>query len=178
MDEDKILKEWKDNPMRKPRISSVTVNIGVGGSGEILNKAQKVLEVITGQKSAATLSKKNIRDFGIRKGERIAAKVTLRKEKALNFLKRALEVKEFNIPKKSYDAFGNVSFGIKEHIEIPGTEYDPEIGIFGMDISISLERPGFTIKRRRINRKKIPSSHKMTRDEAILFMKKNFGVKT
>jgi large subunit ribosomal protein L5 len=177
MDEEKILKDWKENPMKQPKISSVTINIGVGGSGETLNKALNVLESLTGQKSTATLAKKNVRDFNIRKGERIAAKVTLRKIKAIDFLKRALEVKEFKLPKKSYDPYGNVSFGISEHIEIPGAEYDPDIGIFGMDVCIALERSGFRIKRRRNNRKRIPPSHKLTRDEAILYMKKNFGVK-
>ena len=88
MDEAQILKDWEANPMRKPRISSVTLNIGVGSSGEKLNKALKVLEDLTGQKPSATLAKKNVRDFGIRKGQRIAAKVTLRNEKALEKEKR------------------------------------------------------------------------------------------
>ncbi|MHA1754776.1 MAG: 50S ribosomal protein L5, partial [Candidatus Odinarchaeia archaeon] len=100
MNEEEILKIWNEKPMRKPRISSVTVNIGVGSSGEKLNKALRVLEELTGQKPTATLAKKNIRDFGIRKGQRIAAKVTLRKEKAEEFLKKALEVIEYKIPNR------------------------------------------------------------------------------
>ncbi|MHA1410317.1 MAG: 50S ribosomal protein L5 [Candidatus Odinarchaeia archaeon] len=178
MNEAEILKDWEKHPMRKPRISSVTLNIGVGGSGEILNKALSVLQSLTGQKPTGALAKKNVREFGIRKGERIAAKVTLRGDKAVTFLKKALEVVEYKIPETHYDPYGNVSFGIKEHIEIPGTEYDPDIGIFGMDVCIALERPGFRIKRRKNNRKKIPASHKLTKDEAILYMKKYFGVKS
>ena len=176
MDEAQILKDWEANPMRKPRISSVTLNIGVGSSGEKLNKALKVLEDLTGQKPSATLAKKNVRDFGIRKGQRIAAKVTLRKEKALEILKKTLEVVEYKLPAKSFDPYGNVSFGIKEHIEIPGVEYDPDIGIFGMDVCIALERPGYRIKRRKNKRRKIPSNHKVTKEEAMLYLKKNFGI--
>ncbi|MEM2108945.1 MAG: 50S ribosomal protein L5 [Candidatus Odinarchaeota archaeon] len=178
MSEKSILNDWDTNPMRMPRISSVTVNIGVGVSGEKLNKALTVLETITGQKPVATLAKKNIRDFSIKAGERIGAKVTLRGSKAEGFLKKALEVVEFRIPASQFDQYGNVSFGIKEHIELSGAEYDPEIGIFGMDVCIALERPGYRIKRRRNYRRKVPLSHRVSRDEAILFMKKKFGVKT
>lgn len=177
MSEADVLKNWKSHPMRAPRISSVTVNIGVGAPGEKLNRALAVLENLTKQKPVATLAKKNVRDFSIRVGERIGAKVTLRKNKALDFLKKALEVVEYRIPISHFDPYGNVSFGIKEHIELPGAEYDPEVGIFGMDVCIALERPGYRIKRRRNYRRKIPPSHRLTREEAVLYMKKNFGVK-
>ncbi len=177
MSERDILNDWNSNPMRKPRLASVTVNIGVGMSGEKLNKALTVLETITGQKPVATLAKKSVRDFSIKAGERIGAKVTLRGSKAEEFLKKALEVVEYKIPESHFDPYGNVSFGIKEHIEIPGAEYDPEIGIFGMDVCITIERPGYRIKKRRVFKRKIPISHRVKREEAILFMKEKFGVK-
>ncbi|WEU39850.1 MAG: 50S ribosomal protein L5 [Candidatus Odinarchaeum yellowstonii] len=177
MSEKEILNDWNSNPMRKPRLASVTINIGVGMSGEKLNKALTVLETVTGQKPVATLAKKSIRDFSIKAGERIGAKVTLRGSKAEEFLKKALDVVEYKLPASHFDQYGNVAFGIKEHIEIPGAEYDPEIGIFGMDVCITIERPGYRIKRRRIFRRKIPLSHRVTREEAMLFMKERFGVK-
>lgn len=176
MSEREILEDWKSNPMRKPRIYSVTVNIGVGGGGEKLEKAIAVLEAITNQKPTPVKAKKSLRDFNLRKGERIACKVTLRGDKASEFLKAALNIDEFTLKKQSFDLNGNLSFGIKEHIELPNITYDPDIGIFGMDVCVSLERPGYRIKRRKRSRRKIPKSHRVTRNEAILFMKKEFKV--
>ncbi len=169
-------KEWEENPMRKPRIAKVTVNIGVGQSGERLEKAMKVLELITGQKPVKTRAKKTVREWGIRKKEPIACKVTLRGERALDFLKRALYVIDNKLPRSSFDEFGNFSFGIKEHIDLPGVKYDPELGIFGMDVCVTLERPGYHVKRRKIKKSKIGRKHLLTREEAIEFVKKELGV--
>ncbi len=67
-------------------------------------------------------------------------------------------------------------FGIKEHIEIPGTKYDPALGIVGMDVVGTLERPGYGIKRRRIRSSPIGKSHQITKEEAIKFVVEKFGV--
>ncbi|HDM45231.1 50S ribosomal protein L5 [Candidatus Bathyarchaeota archaeon] len=176
MDEEAILKRWNSNPMLKPRIAKVCVNICVGKSGEPLEKASKVLEELTNQKPCRRKAKKTIRDFGIRRGEPIACTVTLRGEKAYTFLQRALQAVNNRLSERSFDKFGNVSFGIKEHIEIPGVKYIPELGIHGMDISIALERPGYRVKRRKVKRSKVGSSHLLTREEGILFLKEEFGV--
>lgn len=176
VDKEQILKHWEEHPMRKPRIEKVVVNLGVGASGEKLVKATTVLENLTGQKPVQCKSKKTIRDWGIRKGEPISCKVTLRGEKAYDFLKRALEVVEMKLSPKSIDTLGNISFGIREHIEIPGVRYDPQLGIFGMDVCITMERPGFRVKRRKNMRRKIPRSHQLTKEETITFMEEEFGV--
>lgn len=176
MSEKEMLEDWESNHMRKPRIYSVTVNIGVGTGGEKLEKAIMVLETITNQKPTPVKAKRSLRDFNVRKGERIACKVTLRGDKASKFLKAALKVNESGLKKQSFDSNGNLSFGIKEHIELPNTTYEPDIGIFGMDVCVSLERPGYRIKRRKRSRRKIPKSHRITKDEAILFMKKEFNI--
>ncbi len=173
-----IIKKWEENPMRKPRIAKVTVNIGVGTSGERLQKAAKVLEMLTRRKPVPRRAKRTIKEFGIRKGENIAVIVTLRKQAAIEFLKKVLEAVGWRIPAKSFDEYGNVSFGIKEHIAIPGVKYDPEIGIFGMDIAITIERPGYRILRRRRCRKKhIPRRHRVTKEEAMVLLEKELGVK-
>ncbi|MFX0089813.1 MAG: 50S ribosomal protein L5 [Promethearchaeota archaeon] len=177
MSEKEILEDWKSNQMRRPRIHSVTVNIGVGGGGERLEKAIKVLETVTNQRPTPVKAKKSLRDFNLRKGERIACKVTLRGSKASEFLKAALSASESTLKRQSFDLNGNFSFGIKEHIELPNTAYDPDIGIFGMDVCVSLERPGYRVKRRKISRKKIPKSHRITREEAILFIEREFNAK-
>jgi len=171
-----IVKMWKENPMLKPRIEKVVVNVSVGKSGEPLENASKILEELTGQKPCRRKAKKTIRDFGIRRGEPIACLVTLRGERAKEFLRKAFQAVENKISSRSFDELGNFSFGIKEHIEIPGTKYKPELGIIGMDVCVSIEKPGYRIKRRRRVRSKIGSSHLLTPEESILFLKEEFGV--
>ena len=162
--------------MLRPRIEKVVVNISVGKSGEPLEKATKVLKEITGQTPCMRKAKNSIRDFGIRKGESIACIVTLREEKAIDFLKKALPVVDNKISARSFDAQGNFSFGIKEHIELPGVRYDPEVGIFGMDVCVTVTRPGYRVKNRRNERSKLGLNHILTPEEAIVFVKDTLGV--
>ena len=164
------------NPMLRPRIEKVVINSSVGRSGEPLEKAMRILEELTGQRPCVRRAKKTIRDFGIRKKEPIACVVTLRGEKAREFLSRAFQAVDNRISKSSLDRYGNFSFGIKEHIDIPGTKYSPELGIIGMDVSVVLERPGFRVKRRRRSRSKVGSEHLLSPDEVISFIKEEFNV--
>jgi len=162
--------------MLKPKIEKVTVNMSVGKSGEPLEKAAKVLEELAQQRPCKRKAKQTIRDFGIRKGESIACLVTLRGKKARDFLKKAFQAVDNKLSKGCFDRFGNFSFGIKEHIEMPGTKYVPELGIHGMDVSVALGRPGYRVKRRRRAKSKIGLGHLLTRDEATLLVKEEFGV--
>jgi large subunit ribosomal protein L5 len=166
----------EQNPMRAIKLAKVTVHINVGKSGEMLEKARKVLGDITGQKPCTKQAKSTVKEFGIREGEPIACLTTLRGEKAAAFLKRGLEAVSNSLKASSFDENGNFAFGIKEHIEIPGTKYVPELGIFGMDVVGSLERPGYRIKRRRIRPSSIGKSHRVKKDEAVKFISENFGV--
>jgi large subunit ribosomal protein L5 len=174
--EEEIWKRWQETPMLKPKIRKVTVNISVGKSGEPLEKAGRVLEQLAGQRPVKRKAKKTIRDFGIRKNEPIACLVTLRKEKAAEFLKKALQAVDNKISKDCFDKSGNFSFGINEHIEIPGTRYVPELGIFGMDISVVLGRAGYRVKERRQVKSKIGRSHLLTPEEAIVFVRDTLEV--
>lgn len=176
MSEDDVRKKWEEQPMLKPRIDKVVVNISVGKSGEPLEKAEKVLKEITDRTPCKRKAKTSIRDFGVRKGESIASIVTLRKEDAVEFLKKVLPVVDNKISRKSFDEQGNVSFGLKEHIEIPGVKYDPEIGVFGMDVCITMARPGYRVKNRRIRNTKLGAKHVLTSDEAVIFLKDTLGV--
>lgn len=176
MEEQSTMTTEEKNPMRRVKIEKVVINIAVGESGEKLEKAVKVLESLTGQKPSRRKAKRTIREFGIRKGENIACIVTLRGEKAKEFLRRALIAIGNRIKARSFDSHGNISFGIKEHIDIPGTKYDPNIGIFGMDVCVSFERPGYRVKRRRIKKSKIGKRHRVTAIEAMEYMKREFGV--
>lgn len=162
--------------MRRLAIKKVTVNISVGEGGEKLAKAEALLAQLTGQTPIKISAKSTNQTFGIRKGTPIACKVTLRGEKASNFLKRALEAIGYKIKKKNFDDSGNLSFGIKEHIDIPGVRYDPNVGIFGMDVCLTIERPGYRIKRRKIFSKRVSTSHSIKPEESITFMKEKYSV--
>jgi large subunit ribosomal protein L5 len=164
------------NPMRKIYVDKVTVNIGVGESGQRLVNAEKVLELLTGQKPVRTYAKRTIQTFGIRKGEPIGCKVTLRGERAVDFLRRAFPIIKNRLSSKQFDNYGAFSFGIEEHIDFPDVSYNPEIGIFGMDVCVFLARPGYRVARRKIKRSKIGSSHRVTKEEAIKFITEEFGV--
>ncbi|QIW23279.1 50S ribosomal protein L5 [Sulfolobus sp. S-194] len=165
------------NPMRKIRLEKVTVNIGVGEAGERLQKAYQLLQELTGVKPVYTIAKRTIREFGVRKGAPIGVKVTLRGKKAEEFLNKVLAAVGHRIKASSFDDYGNISFGIAEHVLIPGTRYDPEIGIFGMDVAITLVRPGFRVARRRRKKAHIPKRHRtVSKEEAMEFLKQNFNV--
>ena len=169
-------KEWAGNPMLKPLIEKVTVNMSVGKSGSPLEQAVTIIKQLTNQTPSKRKAKKTVREFGIRKGENIACVVTLRGEPANEFLRKAFYAVEKKISKYSFDKQGNFSFGIKEHIDIPGTKYVPQLGIHGMDVSVSLGRAGYRVKRRHRAKCKVGKSHLLTSEEAILFIKDEFDV--
>jgi len=100
----------------------------------------------------------------------------MRKQKAIDFLKKVLPVVDNKISQSSFDVHGNFAFGLKEHIEIQGVKYDPEIGIFGMDICVSVNRPGQRVKIRRKEKQSIGQKHMLTPEESIVFIKQTLGV--
>ena len=165
------------NKMREIMIDKVVINVGVGETGEKLQKAQKIIESITGVKAVKTKAKVRQPKWGIRPGLEIGVKVTLRKEKALKFLKRALEAKEFTIKEGQFDNSGNFAFGIAEHIELPEVKYEPKLGIIGFDVIVALKRPGYRVKMRKYKRAHVGKKHKITKQEAIEFAKNNLGIK-
>jgi len=164
------------NPMRAISVEKVVVNIGVGEAGEKLLKAVKVLELVTGQKPVQTLSKDTIRDWGIRRNMPIGARVTLRGTKAEEFLRKALTIRSNRLAAYSFDPRGNVSFGIPDYTDFEGMKYDPEIGVFGMDVAVVLQRPGYRIARRKLVPRRIPKVHRITKDEGIEFIRSSFKV--
>ena len=164
-----------NHPMRRVFIGKVVVNMAVGESGERLAKAAALLEKLTGQKPSLRRAKRTIKEFGIKKGENIACVVTLRGQKAVDFLKKALEAVNNTIKESSIDKHGNFAFGVEEHILLPGVKYDPEVGIYGFDVIVALERPGFRVARRRRKRSKIPSKQRVTKEEAKRFIEEVLG---
>ena len=167
--------KWK-NPMKKPYLEKIVLNIGVGVGGEELEKAVTVLETITDQKAMKTLSKTNVKEFNLRKGRPIGVKVTVRGQNADKLLKRLLIVNNNKILERSFDDYGNFGFGITEHISIPGIEYDNRIGIWGLDCVGRVVKPGMRVKFRKKSRSKVPKHHYLTREETQYFLKQKFGV--
>jgi large subunit ribosomal protein L5 len=164
------------NPMLKPRIEKVVVNIGVGEGGDKLQKAEKVISMVTGGKPSRTLSKVTNRDWNLRLGAPIGVRVTLRGDEADAFLRKALDIRQFKVPDYSFDAGGNLNLGIPDYTDFPGMKYDPEIGIFGMNIAVVIERPGGRVARRRLQARKVPRHHKATREEAMDLLREKFNV--
>jgi large subunit ribosomal protein L5 len=166
----------QENPMRKIRVGKVVVNIGLGKSGEAIERGKKVLEQVTGQTPTQTRAKRAVRDFGIHKGEPIGVVVTVRGGATSALIEKLLAAREKRLGESCFDSRGSVSFGIKEHIEIPGIRYDPAIGILGMHVSILLERAGFSVARRGRRTSRVGKGHLVSRDEATQYFKENFGV--
>jgi large subunit ribosomal protein L5 len=170
------VQETKQNLMRTPHLVKVVVNMGVGEGGERLQKAERVLEAVTGRKPSRTFAKDSVRDWGVRKGGPIGCKVTMRGEEAHAFLKKALWVVNNRVAEWSIDKQGNLSFGIRDHTDFEGQRYDPEVGVFGMDINAVLDRAGMRVRDRRIRPGHIPARHRVSRDEAKEFLRREFNV--
>jgi len=168
-------KIW-ENPMKRPFLEKIVLNIGVGAGGEELERAVAILETISGKKPVKTISKKNVKEFNLRKGRPIGCKVTVRGKEAEKLLKRLIIVNNNKMLRKSFDNYGNFGFGITEHISIPGVEYDAQTGLWGLDIMGRIVRPGMRVRYRRKQRSKIPKHHYVSRDEAQYYLEKNFNI--
>lgn len=167
----------KMGSMKNIRIEKVTLNIGAGKDQTKLEKGIVLLGTITNATPVRTVTNKRIQEWGLRPGLPIGCKLTLRKDRAVKLLPRLLDAVENRLSERQFDSNGNIAFGIPEYIEIPDVKYDPKIGIMGFEVCVTLERPGYRIKRRRILARKIPTRHRISKQEAIDFMTKNFNTR-
>jgi large subunit ribosomal protein L5 len=164
------------NPYRVVRVLKVVINSGVGESGEARTRAERVLQMLTRQKPVATRAHSTNRDFGIREGQEIGAKVTLRGAAAVDFLQRAFEARDRQLDADSIDRSGNFSFGIADYTDFTGMKYDPQIGIQGMDVSVEVGRAGYRVRHRRLRTRPVPHRLRATRDETRALLTTTFGV--
>ena len=134
------------NVMQIPRITKITLNMGVGeavADKKVLEHAVSDMEKIAGQKAIKTLARKSVAGFKIRDGYPIGCKVTLRRERMYEFLDRLVNIaipriRDFRgLNSKSFDRQGNYSMGVSEQIIFPEINYDEIDAIRGMDITIS-----------------------------------------
>ena len=170
------MSQQTENSMKKIFLSKVVLNMGVGKSGEPIEIGKKTLSQITGKKPNTRNAKKSQRDWGVRKGEPIGVAITVRNNDAIELFKKLLVAKDNKINERAFDNEGNLSFGIKEHIDIPGIKYDPQIDILGLEVSVSLARSGFNIKLRSKQKAKVGKKHRITKSNAIEFLTSEFGV--
>ena len=160
--------------MRQPRIEKVVVHMGVGQGGRELGQGEEILEEITSQQPVRTTADATMPDFNIREGDPIGAKVTLRDEDAQSFLERTLDF--VDLDRAQFDDTGNFSFGVEEHTEFPSQEYDPTVGIYGLDVTVNLVRPGYRVAKRDKASRSIPSAHQLTVDDAVTYVEETFDV--
>jgi len=171
----KKISNQNQNPMLDIKVQKLTLNIGTGKDQVALEKAQKLLNTISGVTSVRTVTQKRIAAWGLRPGLPIGVKVTLRKDKALELIPKLIYAKDNKLVENYFDDNGNVSFGIKEYIDIRDARYDPEIGSMGLQCSITLERAGTRIKNRKVLKRVVPIRHRVSKADAMAFMKDKFG---
>lgn len=162
--------------MREIRIEKISLNIGCGDDKLKLEKATKLLGMLTGGKKPVLTRSKTRSTFGVPQGKPIGVKVTLRKKAAEEFLIKSFGAVEKKVRMSQIDNDGNLNLGIREYIDLPGVKYSHEVGMMGLGVSVSLERPGFRIKKRRIQQRIIPKKHKLNKEEVAGWLSQRFGV--
>jgi large subunit ribosomal protein L5 len=141
-----LMKEFGfTNPMQVPRLEKVVVNMGLGeaiNNGKVLDASVDQLAQITGQKPVVTKARKSIANFKLRQGQSIGAMVTLRGDRAYEFLDRLMNialprVRDFKgVSPKAFDGKGNYTLGVREQIIFPEINYDNVEKIKGMNITV------------------------------------------
>jgi large subunit ribosomal protein L5 len=170
------IKDKTQNPLKKVLIDKVTVNIGVGETGEELEKAVNILKLLTKKTPVKTKAKVKLPTWGIRPGLPIGAKVILRGKDAEEFIGWTLKAKENKLSKKCFSEQGNFSYGIHEYLDLSGIKYDPNLGIRGFDVCVNLKRKGYRVKQRKYNKQKIGKTHVVTKQDAIDFVIEKFKI--
>jgi len=163
--------------MEQLYVDKIVVHMSVGESGDKLVKGETLMtEICGGAKSVRTVARRTVPAFGLRKGQVMGCKLTLRGAVAESFLETSLAIIEKKISLQQFDQNGNFGFGIEEHTDFPGQSYDPQIGIYGMDINVVIEKKGVRIARRSAQKKKLPTKQHVRKDEAVSFIKERFNV--
>jgi large subunit ribosomal protein L5 len=166
-------KENKENPMREIKIEKVILS--TGGLGEDIEKGLKLLALLSGKKPIKTRSRKRIPAFGIRPGLETGTMVTIRKNPEEILKKMLLAID--NVIRKKQVSENNFSFGIKEYLEIPGVEYQRDVGIMGLDVTVVFKRTGKRVKLKKIKKGKFPKRQMISKEEIIKFMEDRFQTK-
>ncbi|MEK6825208.1 MAG: 50S ribosomal protein L5 [Nanoarchaeota archaeon] len=163
-----------ENTIRSPRIEKVLLSCGA--TGDDLTKAKKLLDLISQRKAQIIASQKRIPDFGVRPGLEVGTRVTLRGKEAVTLLLRLLGAVD-NLLKKKQVSDNHFSFGIHEYIEIPGTEYQRDIGIRGLNVTVVFSRKGLRVTNKKRKSAHLPKKQNVTAQEIIKYMEDHFKTK-
>jgi large subunit ribosomal protein L5 len=166
----------QENSMRKIRVDKLTLNFGSGKDQKQLEKGVALIKQITGIEPVKTITQKRIPSWGLRPGLPVGAKLTLRGPQASDVCKRLLTARDFQLRQTNIDNMGNVSFGLKEYIDIPGVRYDPAIGVIGLECTLTLKRPGYRVRDRKLRKAPISLKHRVSQVDATAYMKEHFNV--
>lgn len=161
----------KVNPMKDVKIEKIVLSIGA--NGEALERGYKLLQILSGKKPAKMASRKRIPSLGVRPGLEIGTVVTIRKgmEELLERMLASID----NTLRRRQISNNNFSFGIKEYLEIPGIEYQRDVGVMGLDVTVVFKRSGRRVGLRKTKRGKVPQRQRVSKEEIIKFMEENFG---
>jgi len=164
------------NKMREMEIEKVTLNFGAGKDADLLEKGIALIKMIAGKQPVKTFTTKRIPEWGVRPGLPLGCKITLRGKEAELVLQRLLKAKAHVLNKRSFSP-GNFAFGIPEYIDMPDVKYNPDLGILGFEVAVTLKRPGFRIKYRKKQKRKIKPRHAISTDETIKFAQEKLNIK-
>jgi len=160
--------------MKEIEIEKMVLNCG--GTGEKQEHSMQLLKMITNRTILETASTKRIPAFNISPGKKSGCKVTLRNKKQIQeLLQRFFAAIDNQIPNKKI-VENQFSFGIHEYIEVPGLEYNRDIGMLGFDVTIVFKKKGKRVILKKIKRGKYPIRQRVTKEEIIKYLTKNFGV--
>jgi len=150
--------------------------LSCGAIGEKLERSMKLLKVISGMTPVKVKSKKRIPSLEVRPGLEVGCKVTIRGEKIAPLLKRLLIARNNELREKQVEE-NHFSFGIHEYIEIDGMEYQRDIGVLGLNVTVDFVRQGKRVERKKIKSGKMPRKQDVKKEEIIKFMQENFNIK-
>lgn len=165
-----------ENEMKDIEIAKVVVNIGAGEVGDKVEKSYDLIEKITGSQPVRTESGGDAKTFGKRAGLNLGVMTTLRGEEAREFLEKVFPAADNELDAEAFDGNGNFSFGISEYIDVPGVDYDSDIGMRGFEVAVKLERPGYRVKKRDHKPRELGKDHVISDDEAREFVEGELGV--
>lgn len=159
--------------MREIKIEKLVLN--VGGTAENLDKGIKLIERIAGKKAVKIASTRRIPTLGVRPGLAVGGMITLRGEEAVNLLRKLLASVDNKIRRRQISE-NSFSFGIKEYIEIPGMQYQRDIGLRGLECSVSFIRAGKRVIRKKIKRGRLPKKQNISKEEIMSYLENKLGV--
>ncbi len=173
--EDKKMDKVNSNKMREVEIEKIVLHCG--GTEEKLEKSKKLLEKITnGGKIFMVRSTRRIPAFGISPGKQSGVKITIRdKEKIKDYLERFFASMENKVKRKAV-SMNQFCFGVAEYIEVPGLDYDRDIGISGFEVMVVFKRKGKRAKMKKIGRGKYPLKQEVTKEEVVGYLENKFGL--